>query len=260
MKHFTPKKLILSSLISTCILASQYTPAHSGLFVEEATEGEVVLNYISVGHGCENAKTPADNFTKPSVVANVMIFPDETGTIEIDGADAATTPADYLTTWPGRLIRNIPSKAVFDKQQVKYGSAVTKIVGIANYGGGGSIPGYNSNGLLPFKITAPSIKPSSCAKSVTFNVNVIDICKITGVRGFSRSTVNPWISLVGSKFDAFPTLDGLGEAGTFTVNRDTNINPLPITGCSPAGGNDITVTATGVQINRDATIKGVWPK
>jgi hypothetical protein len=259
------KKLILTSIISACVIASPQILAHSAFEITTGVEGDKVYNNIVVGHGCDN-KDPTK--AKVPVIANNMVLANgQDSTILIDGTiNSAAKATDYLTNWPSSLVKNVPSTSTFKKQDAilysadgykftSYGEEVYfSVIGKTSLDG--SIPGSFNAGLIPFVMTAPGIVTGSgnCAKTVIIEGAIADICKFTTTKGLAAHTANIWMpSGTGSKFDTF-ALHGLGSPAKFTVTRKST-NPLDA-GCGI--GQTITIRPSAEQLNKDLPIKGRW--
>jgi len=113
-------------------------------------------------------------------------------------------------------------------------------------------------GLIPFTTSGVVFNESSCTKSVTFRVAIIDICEVTNTSGFTGKTVNMWTPAVGSLFDGDPQAHGYDSPATLTVNRTS---ALPAS-CGTTG-DEVIVNPSPAQLNRDMTIKieghQAWP-
>ena len=140
-------------------------------------------------------------------------------------------------------------------------------------GGIGSLPG-TYKGLNPFVTNAVAITPTSCAKSVTFELVIADVCQLTNISGFNNKTLNVWIDPVGSNYDGTPnTNDGYASPATLTVVRNTTGTPATLTSAAVAAnplpascggaGVDVLATPSANQINNDlpVVINGAqaWP-
>lgn len=277
-KLITFKKLVMCSLTTaTLVAASQGAFAHTRLQSPVILEGVKTYNNEVIGHGCHNEVA---NDTSIPVLGTSVVFPDATATVTSKPAGSPSsvvgTPAGSVTDWVAGAgegySKKVYSKALFSAEGQKSNS----LGNVVSYwtGGGGSLPGINYTGLIPFKTDAITIKPESCAKSVTFVVAIADVCKVTNISGFSDETVNMWTPVVGSDYDGTAaTNHGYNSPATLKVVRNTTgtpatlttdavkANPLP-TSCG--AGLDITVTPTAEQINRDLPAiengKQVWPQ
>ena len=87
---------------------------------------------------------------------------------------------------------------------------------------------------------------------------IADICQITPATEFNNSTVQLWTPAVGSLFDGIEgESKGYNSPASLTVNRTSELPE----GCGE--GQNIVVTPSAAQLNRDMTIEWgeiqVWP-
>jgi hypothetical protein len=275
-KSITFKKLAMRSLSTAAMAAvSQGAFAHTRLQIPTILEGSRVYNNEVIGHGCHNSIT---NSNSTPVMGTSVVFPDATATVTSrpagSASSVASTPAgnvtDYIAGAGEGYSKKVYSKDVFSDEGQKYNPSGNAV---GYWTGGGSLPGINYTGLIPFKTDAIIIKPESCAKTVTFVVAIADVCTLTNVSGFSDETVNLWTPAVGSNFDG-PGLHGYNSPATLKVVRNTTGTPATLTTAAVAAnplpascgeGLDITVIPTAEQINRDMpAVDGngvqVWPQ
>ncbi|WP_458504251.1 hypothetical protein [Methylobacter sp.] len=275
-KSIAVKKLAIYSLVTaSMIAASQSAFAHTRLQSPTILEGTRVYNNVVIGHGCHNHA--ANNNSTP-VGGTSVVFPDATATVTSkpagSAASVAGTPAGSVTDWVSGAgegySKKILSKEVFSSEAQKTNS-LGNAVGF--WTGGGSLPGVGYTGLIPFKTDAITIKPESCAKTVTFVVAISDICELTNTAGLSDETVNMWTPAVGSNYDGVG-LHAYNSPATLKVVRNTTgtaatltsaavaANPLP---AACGEGLDITITPTAEQLNHDMPAVDengaqIWPK
>lgn len=275
-KSITFKKLAMCSLTTAAIVgASQGAFAHTRLQSPIILEGTRVYNNVAIGHGCHNAV--ANNNSTP-VMGTSVVFPDATATVTSKPAGAAAsepgTPAGSITDWVTGAgegySKKVLSKDLFSDESQKVNS-LGNAVGF--WTGGGSLPGIGYTGLIPFKTDPVTIKPESCAKTVTFVVAIADVCELTNTNGFSDEAVNMWTPAVGSNYDGVG-LHGYNSPATLKVVRNTTGTPATLTTAAVAAnplpgscgeGLDITVTPTAEQLNRDlpaidANGVQLWPQ
>ncbi|MDY6983676.1 MAG: hypothetical protein SV422_11355, partial [Pseudomonadota bacterium] len=144
------------------------TLAHTTLETSSLSEGVRVVNNVQIGHAC-GAGT--------SVLGSSVVFPDGVdSTIVAGGAPYDGPLSDFVTNW-GPNIQPLVSRAVFNNVDEKQGPN-GNVVGFWA-GGGAGIPNHMV-GYLPFRVNATNINPQSCAVSVRFLVNIVDVCTITG--------------------------------------------------------------------------------
>ncbi|SET27441.1 hypothetical protein SAMN05216326_11843 [Nitrosomonas marina] len=249
------KKSILAGIVAGLMVAgaAQNTFAHTRLNVPTATEGERAINHIMIGHSCNETT---------HTIGTSVVFPSGVGsTILVDGVQHSGSITDFLTNY-GNNASLFYDRSAFDYMDEKT-DANGNVVGFWA-GGGSGMPG-NLSVALPFRLTAASIEPSSCAASVKIYISIVDICEITGVNYFGEGTVELWTHAgLGTPYDR--DLHFAVDAGTdpgpasFTINRDLANNPLP-EDCGE--GVAVEMKPSAAQINRDMPIKfngqQVWP-
>lgn len=247
---------ILSGAVTGVLLIgfTQNAAAHTRLNIPTATEGQRAINHVIIGHSCVDTVT---------TIGTSVVFPDGVDSIIlVDGAQHNGPITDFLTNY-GNNAALFFDRAAFDYMDEK--TVNGNVVGF--WAGGG--PGMPSNliAAVPFRLTAASIEPTSCATSVKVNISIVNICQITGVDGFSEGTIQLWTHAgLGTPYDRDLHFDV--PAGTdpgpalFTINRDLTNNPLP----ESCGGTGVAVELkpSAAQINRDMPIKfngqQVWPQ
>lgn len=262
-KSITFKKLAMCSLTAAVLAAaSQSAFAHTRLQSPVIVEGVRVYNNEVIGHGCHNLTT---NSNSTPVMGTSTVFPDATAIVTSKPVGAAATdpgtPAGDITDWIAGAgegySKKVYSKDIFSLEGQKFNS-LGNAVGYWT-GGGSTLPGISYTALIPFKTDAITIKPESCANTVTFVVAIADICEITNLDGFSDETVNLWTPAVGSNYDG-AGLHGYNSPATLKVIRNTTGTPATLTTAAVAAnplpascgaGVDVTVTPTAEQINRD---------
>jgi hypothetical protein len=223
--------------------------AHTSLETSTMAEGLRVVNNLQIGHAC-GAGT--------SVLGTSVVFPDGIdSTILVNGAPYTGPLSDFVSNW-GPNIQPLVSRAVFDIVDEKNGPT-GNVVGFWA-GGGPGMPDHMV-GYVPFRVNATNINPLSCAVSVRFYVNIIDVCTITSAAELHDEGVAEfWThNALGTIYDrASTTDDGVGR---LTFTRNTSTNPLP-SGCGT--GTAVEVKASKAQIERDTPIvyEGVqvWPQ
>jgi hypothetical protein len=272
-KSITFKKLAMCSLTTaTMVAASQGAFAHTRLQSNTILEGTRVYNNVVIGHGCNN---PATNSVDAPLFGMSVVFPDATATVTSKPVGAAATdpaaPAGSVTDWLAGAgegyNKKLYSREVYSAEGVKLNSLGNQV----GFWTGGNF--VNAPALIPIRTDAVTIKPESCANSVTFVVAIANVCELTNISGFSDETAHLWTPAVGSSYDGVG-LDGYNSPATLKVVRNTTgtpatlttavvaANPLPST-CG--AGLDITVTPTAAQLNRDMPAIDtngvqVWPQ
>lgn len=272
----TAKKLALFSLTGVALaVASQGAVAHTRAQSPIIIEGARSYNNIVIGHGCHN---PEANNNSAPVIGMSVVFPDATATVTSKPAGSAATVAgvaaggvtDWLVGLGEGYNKKVYSKEIFSAERQNF-NAAGNAVGF--WTGDGSLPGINYPGLVPFRTDAISIKPESCAKSVTLVIAISNICKLSNISGLNDETAHMWTPAVGSNYDGVG-LDGYNSPATLKVVRNTTGTPATLTSAAVAAnplpadcgeGLDITVTPTAEQLNRDMPAKDangaqVWPQ
>lgn len=231
---------ITTAVTFAIIAASPGALAHTTLQTPQINENTRVYNNAVIGHGCAN-ETP--------VFGTSVVFPDGVdSTITVNGAASTEALSAFVANW-GNSVQMIQSNDTFPMQGVKT-DALGNVVGF--WAGGGELD-HHLIGLVPFRTNAVLIEPTSCARSVTFEIAIVDVCALTTLSGFSDETVNLWTPLVESNYDGAES-----EPATLKVNRTS---ALP---AECGEGVDVVVTPSAAQLNRDmpVVIGGVqvWPK
>ncbi|WP_090334252.1 hypothetical protein [Nitrosomonas sp. Nm51] len=228
--------------------AAQNTFAHTRLNVPAATEGTRSINYVVIGHACGEDKR---------VLGTSVVFPNGLdSTILVDGAPHTGPVTDFLTNYGNN------AQLLFDRSVFEASDEITdsngNVVGFWA-GGGAGVPNH-LNALIPMRLTAARIEPTSCAQSVKVSVSIANICELTGVDGFGEGVVDLWThNNIGSSYDRVSETDD-GPA-SFTISRDVASNPLP-ENCGE--GVAVEIRPSAAQLDRDMPIRingqQVWPQ
>ena len=223
--------------------------AHTTLETPTMVEGLRVLNNLQIGHAC-GAGT--------SVLGTSVVFPDGVdSTILVNGAPYSGPLSDFVTNW-GPNVQPLVDRSVFNSIDEK-NAPNGNVVGFWA-GGGAGIPDHMV-GYVPFRVNATNINPQSCAASVRFYVNVVDVCKITGASALHDEGVAEfWThNALGTVYDRRSASDD--GVARLTITRNTTSNPLP-SGCG--AGTTVEVKASKAQLERDMPIRiqgtQIWPK
>ena len=245
------------TLCAMALVSSQSLFAHTTLLVKEVEEGgsKYTSNYnnLVIGHGCKNGIAGKPN---SPIVANTYIWPEfKTATVWANDKLTAKIPTDLMNQ---PKITTMPGTNVFAKNGINWGGDTTFTALVGAYAWQGNLPGSGAKGFVPLVVGQTHIVPASCAKSVTIEVDVLDVCNITTFAAASTKTVDVWISDVNSKWAAKTALADIGAAAKYTVNRVLKSNPLPK--CSPAQGTDYVIKASAAQIDAQLKIPGIYPQ
>ncbi len=246
---------LLSGAVTGALLIglTQNAVAHTRLNIPTATEGQRAINHVIIGHSCNDTS---------HTIGTSVVFPDGLDSaIVVDGVPHNGPITDFLTNY----VNNVA--LFYDRSAFDYVDEKTFNGNVVGFwaGGGPGMPA-NLNVAIPFRLTAASIEPTSCAKSVKVYISIVDICEITGVDGFREGTVELWTHAgLGTPYDRDLLFDvgGNPDSGPapFTINRDLTSNPLPE---SCGAGVAVELKPSAAQINRDMPIKfngqQVWPQ
>ena len=250
MEKYIAKKLVLSAITGSILVASQMASAHTRLQIPAVDEGTRVYNNEVISHGCRNPETQAVDLT---TIATVLVFPDGIdSSITVNGEVSDQPLNAYIDNW-GSPIRKIQNKDLFElEKEIKdpLGNVLGYWAGVG--GRQGSLIG-----MVPFRTNSFVVTEASCAKSVKVIIAIADICKLTSVSDFNDADVMLWTPAVGSQFDGTEDLNGYNSPASLMINRTS---ALPD---SCGAGVDVVVTPSAAQLNRDMTVEiegtQVWP-
>lgn len=251
MRLATPSVLNIVSLLMVTLssLLSQLALAHTVFKPPQITEGTNSDNYLVITHGCGEA----------DVIGSSVVFPDGIdSTIVVNGNPYTGPLGDFISNWGG-VIQLYQDRSVFSEQDVKRDTN-GNVVGF--WAGGGRTMSSHLYARIPFVSSAILFVSESCAKAVRFQAAAIDICKMTRIDGINEEgIVSFWTPAVGSKYDGVPGTHAYDLPVSFVVSRNLETNPLPE---SCGAGQNVTVTPSAAQINRDMPIHfngtQVWPQ
>lgn len=213
---------------------------------DQATEGKLSYHALVIGHGCEQ---PLLGNTTP-VKAQSVVFPTLKPVVTRADTEESLQWTDVIddeagTGLAGR-VELIQDRNIFKTQNLTLNDA------------GNSIGFYSTNGalqtdalgLVPFRFSAVSFAPSSCARRLLIKLAIADICSMSFPP--KAGTAGLWLPSTTVRFRD-PLL--LGEPATLIVNRDLVSNPLP-TGQNCKGGFDVTVKPSAEDIDAHLPFKG----
>lgn len=246
------KKIACISLTSAILAISSTAFSHTRLQTPVIDENSARhgsnYNNVVVSHGCT-----LESGDRVNVLGSITVFPDGVdSTLTVDGEPSSKTLIDYVSNW-GSPVQLLQSKHIWS-QQAEIKDPLGNSVGLWV----GDEVGMDGNlrGLVPFRTRGVIIEPTSCAKSVTFRVSIIDVCKMTNIAGFTDETVGLWTPAVGSDFDVEGS-KGYDSPATLKVNRTSD---MP---AECAEGEEIVVSPSAAQLNRDFPLVKdgvqVWP-
>lgn len=250
--HRTLMLLAAIGLSGSWQSAAAHTRLKTPVIKENAANHGSNYNDVVIGHGCQNT---SDGASTISTMGTVVVFPDgKDSVITVNDAVHAGPLTDFVSNW-GSPVTIVQDSSIFSHQEYIQDSSGNKL-GFWTGGGNKLKAGYR--GVFPFTTAGVIIEPTSCAKSVTFVVSIVDICEITGPDRFSNATVQMWTPAVGSIYDG-EGLHGYNSPATLKVER--SIAPLP---SSCGEGVDVVVKPSATQLNRDLRIKldgdQIWPQ
>lgn len=236
----------LMALTAAFVLAAPAL-AHTTLETPTMSEGVRVLNNVQIGHACG---------TGTRVIGTSVVFPDgKDSTLLVGGQPYNGVLTDILANW-GPNIQPLLNRAVFDMVDEKNDPS-GNVVGF--WGGGG--PGMPDHmvAYVPFRVNATTFSASSCATSVKFRVNIVDVCRLTDAGHLHDVGVaHFWThNTLKTIYDA-----SADDAASLTITRNLSTNPLPAA-CNGTGLN-VEVRPSAAQLNRDLPIridgKQIWPQ
>jgi len=298
----TFQKIVLVPLAVAVFAASPGVFAHTRLEVPNVQEGTTVghaqtnrvYNQVVISHGC----TPAAK--RSPTYGTTVVFPNAASYTPIIGVNSNNTGT--MAGLAGAVYTKNPAST--------YYSPLAGIGALINTGGPfpfsnlkvdalGNKDGFWAGGKfydqtistyinIPFYSNTVTINPKSCARTVTFELAIADVCDVTvnsthasddqvlywspipnflGVPGqpFGAPVADPTRNIpVGpaySKYDGYADAahtiagDGWGSPATLTVTRNTSTNPLPAN-CTGNGGlgDDIFVFPSADQINKELPV------
>ncbi|MDI1231167.1 MAG: hypothetical protein PSU93_08470 [Methylobacter sp.] len=275
-KPITFKKLVASSLTTAAmVFVSQGTFAHTRFETSSVAEGVKVHNAVNIGHGC-----PPSTARKATFGTNV-IFPNAVSYTPVIGVDSGagkvystTAATDFYAPLAGIgvMIRN---GGAFPEYQYK----ADPLNNIDGFWAGGKA--YDQTISTPVQVefasAAVTIKPASCARTVTFYAAISDHCSIdtpstvatdeevlywSPIPNFAGVPGQPFdVAAKYSNFDGYQDAahtikgDGWSSPATLKVTRNLTTNPLP-SGCTgnAGAGDDIHVYPSAKQINAEMPI------
>jgi len=253
------KKLTLCALATVICGAGQTVYAHTGV-KDKAEEGQGLYTAFTITHGCNNNEGTE---TLLPVAAQSAVFPNNEDSqafkIDSEGNETAITLADHIEGASGGLISLSPGmvqdKNVF-KKQAETLDANGRVRGIVLTSGKLDTTAV---GLVPFRITAPTFKADSCAKSLKVRIAVANYCnKSKNTDKNNRSDI--WIGHTTPLFSDIDVLPHDSETSPFwptlTVERSVD-NPNT---CAEADQFDIAVQPSDADIDAYLPVKGYWPK
>lgn len=244
-----PRPLILA-LLTTTLAASLAVPAaHAHTTIKSAiTEGRTDDNAVKIEHGCEVGEKVYP------VIAQSVVFPTQNPVLTAsDGSSIGDLGEAIDQGSLAGLIHAIQDRHIFQVQQDKKDSNGNSI----GFSGHEGYLDHALQGRVSFEITAPNFVADSCVKRLVVEVAIADICNLEAPT-LRAPKVSLWIPNNGSRYASKGIqygIGGVGEPGVLTINRDQELNPLPIT-CG--NGIDLTVSPSAADVDANLPIPDVW--
>jgi len=276
----------MSSVAVALLLASQGASAHTRLETPTVNEATRVHNQVVISHGCPPASA------RRATYGTTVVFPNAISYTPVIGVDSGAGKV-YTTNAASSYYSPLSGIGAYIRTGGAWDAGNNKVDAKGNKDGFWAGGKYYDQSIstainVDFYSAAVSIVPASCARSVTFELAIADICDATfpsvvagdeqalfwspipnfqGVPGqpFGAPTadatrkipVGPAYSQYDGYSDSAHTIagDGWGSPATLTVNRDLVKNPLPA-GCTGNGGkgDDVYVYPSAAQINKELPI------
>ena len=232
-------------------IITKNTPTNFATRTEQ--EGTTAFTALSISHGCS---APDSTLSKP-VIAQSILFP--------NGANSIATIGDTVVN----LSEHIEGNAVMAPTPVQNHN-VFQFISVLQ----GPVPLFTQHGektednrafqyksgylqtdlvgVVPFRVTFPTIKETSCVSSLTINLAVANYC--------TRSNHDPdradiWIGQLTPLFND-ATVVSVGFWPSVDVVRDRENNPLP---ASCDVGEHLVITPSNEDIDRYLPLSGFWP-
>ena len=224
---------------------------------EVVDEGQTAYNALNIQQGCRTGLLGANGTEKiRPVIAESVVLPGDDATSDSFRSDtgAPVNLSDVIANANGLagLVEAVQIKTLFPAQGMKFDGSGNSI---GFHGSKGKLQ-TNLTGRVPFRFTAPTFKPESCAKRLLVKIAVADICQAGATKGPGQ--VNLWIPNDTAKFmdsNAIPGSDGTPHSGlpaTLIVNRTSALDA----GCG--AGFDVTVWPTDAHVDAHLPIPGYW--
>ena len=300
--HNYNKLAIYSLTIASIAAVSQSAFAHTRLEIPTVLEGTSnpvthassgrVLNYLRIGHGC-----PPSNARNPTYGTS-LVFPNAVSYTPVIGVDSGTGKL-FSTKSARDFYSPLAGIAALRYTGGPWDSTNIKVDALGNkdgfWAGGKAYPQtYSTTIAVDFDVNPVTINPASCARSVTFELAIADICdsslpnsatasdeqvlfwspipNFAGVPGapFGAPTADPTHSVPGnvpnfvpagpaySKYDGYKdaahTIAGDGWGSPATLTVQ-RVTALPA-GCTGNGGlgDDVYVYPSAAQINDELPV------
>jgi len=246
------KRVAIGSLTVVICGAGQGVFAHTTVKDSSVDEGSGVFTAFSIPHGCGTAR---DDVSLP-VIRQAAVFPNGNAAVAFrTDTNAAVDLATIVVNGiPGAGLVGLAPALIQDH------SVFTRLKEISD--GSGRVRAFkwsrgelqtDLTGLVPFRVTAPRIQPTSCVNSLKVRVAVGNWCSQSQTT-LSRADI--WIGHLTPLFDD-PAVVSVGFWPTISVNRNSEENPLDPS-CGGVGF-DVDVEPTDADIDGLLRFNGYWP-
>ena len=288
------KELTLGSAFLAICAISPVTQAHTTVFNSvPAFLGYSSLNYLQVAHGCLNEKTGG----RLPVVAQSVALPNNNPTILFKDVGTGTVTPGNLSDFQaldhtgavigfqnvGDVIRPVLPQAGWKTTKIIYDPNTSgRVIGWTSKGNF-SLPGTSADTEQPFRVSAVTVNPNSCARSLQVKIAIADVCKLNKWPVTKENAgADLWIPNTTAKFpngnvDAVGTPNDInnpsagskplsGFPATLTLWRDQNgTNPGAAPGAAkavplPQGcgkGYDVIIYPSNTDV--DNVLPAAWP-
>ncbi|MGZ8137077.1 MAG: hypothetical protein ACXW1W_09715, partial [Methylococcaceae bacterium] len=217
-------------------------------------------NAFTISHGCASNVAP-EGTGQLDVVSTSVVFPNGAGAIvnKIDAAGNAIEPIaldQVITGTVGGVFTNMGPSPVypstFGKMAVTF-DELGNVRGFNSYGGN-PLAGKSAIGLVPFRMSAVSFEPTSCAKALKIRIAVGNWCLRGHGNDANDARADLWIGHITPllndpevmPYNATDTAAGKFYWPTLTVNRDLVLHPLDAA-CN--GGFDVAIEPSDADID-----------
>lgn len=244
------KRVAIGSLTTVICGAGQGVFAHTTIKDSSVEEGSRVVTAFQVPHGCGTASDDS-----LPVIAQSAAFPNgnEVVAFRLD----TNAPVDLSTV----VVGGIPGAGLvgLSPALIQDNDVFTRLKPKKDASGRVRAFRYTRGsldadllGIIPFRITAPAIQPTSCVKSVKVRVPIANFCSQSQTN-LSRADI--WLGRLTPLFDD-PRVVSVGFWPTMSVNRKS-ANPLDPS-CGGVGF-DVAVEPTDADIDGLLPIPEFWP-
>ncbi|MGI9212268.1 MAG: hypothetical protein ACR2HF_07315 [Methylococcaceae bacterium] len=213
---------------------------------DQATEGKLSYHALVIGHGCEDLQPGKTNPVKAQSVVFPTLKPVVTRADTGEALQWSDVIDDEAGTGLAGKVELIQDRNIFKAQSLILNEAGNSI---GFYSTNGSLQA-DALGLVPFRFSAVSFAPATCARRLLIKLAIADICSMSFPP--KVGTAGLWLPSTTVRFRD-PVL--LGDPATLIVNRDLVSNPLPAAqNCKD--GFDVTIKPSAEDIDAHLPFKG----